>query len=262
MGKECCMNLLFLGDVVGSAGCEAVQRFLPQLKRQYAADLTIVSGENSADGNGIHRPSAQALLDAGADLITTGNHVLRRAEIYDWLDQPDCPVLRPANMHPTTPGRGMAVLDFLRYQVAVINLMGNAYMDYCGNLFDTADTLLEQISAPVIVVDLHGEATSEKLAMAHYLDGRVSLLVGTHTHVQTADEQIFPHGTGYITDLGMCGPVNSVLGIKPELAIRKMRGNLPVRFENAPNPACVSGIAAAIDEKTGKTIKIARVFMK
>lgn len=256
------MNLLFLGDVVGSAGCMAVRRFLPLLKRQYAADLTIINGENSADGNGIHPASAQFLLDSGADVITTGNHALRRSEIYDWLDQEDSPVIRPANMHCSTPGRGLYTLDFLRYQVTVINLMGNVYMDYCGNLFDTADKLLEQIDSPIIIVDLHAEATSEKLALAHYLDGKVSLLAGTHTHVQTADEQIFPGGMGYITDLGMCGPENSVLGVKPELAIRKMRGNLPVRFENAANSAFVSGIAASIDEKTGKTTKITRVFMK
>lgn len=256
------MNLLFLGDVVGTAGCEAVRRFLPQLKRQYSIDLTIINGENSADGNGIHPVSAQSLLDSGADVITTGNHVLRRSEIYDWLDQEDCPVIRPANMHYSTPGHGTYTLDFLRYRVTVINLMGNVYMDYCGNLFDTVDELLNQIDSPIILIDLHAEATSEKLALAHYLDGKVSLLAGTHTHVQTADEQIFPGGMGYITDLGMCGPENSVLGIKPELAIRKMRGNLPVRFENAANSAFISGIVASIDEKTGKTTKIIRIFMK
>lgn len=256
------MNLLFLGDVVGSSGCAAVRRCLPQLKRQYSIDLTVVNGENSADGNGIHPVSAQSLLDSGADVITTGNHALRRSEIYDWLDRSDSPILRPANMHHTTPGRGLCTFDLLRCQVAVINLMGNAYMDQCGNFFDAADELLSQIDAPVVVIDFHGEATSEKLALAHYLDGRASLLAGTHTHVQTADEQIFPKGLGYITDLGMCGPEGSVLGIKPELAIRKMRGSLPVRFENALTPSCVSGIVASIDEKTGKTTKIHRVFMK
>lgn len=256
------MNLLFLGDVVGSSGCEAVRRYLPQLKRQYSIDLTIVNGENSADGNGIHPVSAQCLLDSGADVITTGNHALRRSEIYDYLDRPESRLLRPANMHHTTPGRGVCTLDFLRCQVTVINLMGNVYMDQCDNLFDAADALLAQTDSRVIVIDLHGEATSEKLALAHYLDGRVSLLAGTHTHVQTADEQIFPNGLGYITDLGMCGPSNSVLGIKPELAIRKMRGNMPVRFENAAAPSCISGITASIDEKTGKTTKISRIFMK
>lgn len=256
------MNLLFLGDVVGSAGCAAVRRYLPGLKRRYQIDFTIVNGENSADGNGILPGSADSLLESGADIITTGNHVLRRREIYDRLDQPDSPILRPANLHPTTPGRGVCTVDLLRYRLTVINLMGNVYMDYCGNLFDTIDTLLPQIDSSVIVIDLHGEATSEKLAMAHYLDGRVSLIAGTHTHVQTADEQIFPQGTGYITDLGMCGPTASVLGIKPELALKKMRGNMPVRFENASTPGCVSGIVAQIDEVTGKTAKIERVYIK
>lgn len=256
------MNLLFLGDVVGSAGCATVRRFLPKLRREYSIDLAIVNGENSADGNGIHSASAQSLLDSGADVITTGNHVLRRSEIYDWLDREGSPILRPANMHRSTPGRGMLTIDLLRCRVTVINLMGNVYMDYCGNLFDTVDELLSQVDSPIIVVDIHAEATSEKLALAHYLDGKVSLIVGTHTHVQTADEQVLPNGTGYITDLGMCGPDGSVLGIKPELAIRKIRGNLPVRFENSLNPAFVSGISASIDEKTGKTTKISRVFMK
>ena len=256
------MNLLFLGDVVGTAGCDAVRRHLPNLKRQYKIDFTVINGENSADGNGILPGSAESLFDSGADVITTGNHVLRRKEIYDRLDEEDCPILRPANFHPTTPGHGVITMDLLRYRVTVINLMGNVYMDYCANIFDTIDALLPRIDSKIILIDLHGEATSEKLAMAHYLDGKVSLIVGTHTHVQTADEQIFPGGTGYITDLGMCGPMHSVLGIKPELALKKMRGNLPVRFENAPSPACISGIIAQIDERTGKTTKIERISIK
>jgi len=256
------MNLLFLGDVVGTAGCTAVRHFLPHLKRQHSIDLTIINGENSADGNGIHPASAQSLLDSGADIITTGNHALRRSEIYDWLERDGSPILRPANMHRSTPGRGILTIDLLRCRVTVINLMGNIYMDYCANLFDTADELLSQTDTRIIIVDIHAEATSEKIALAHYLDGKVSLIAGTHTHVQTADEQIFPNGTGYITDLGMCGPDFSVLGVKPELAVRKLRGNLPVRFENATNPAFISGILAVIDEKTGKTTKISRIFMK
>lgn len=256
------MNLLFLGDVVGSVGCAAVRRHLPNLKHQYKIDFTIINGENSADGNGILPSSADSLLDSGADIITTGNHVLRRKEIYDRLDEQDSPILRPANFHHTTPGRGVITVDMLRYRLTVINLMGNVYMDYCGNMFDTIDAILPEIDSRIIVIDLHGEATSEKLALAHYLDGRVSLIVGTHTHVQTADDQIFPGGTGYITDLGMCGPTHSVLGVKPELAIQKMRGNMPVRFENASTDGCISGIVAQIDEITGKTTKTQRIFTK
>lgn len=256
------MNLLFLGDVVGSVGCAAVRRHLPGLKQKYHADFTIINGENSADGNGILPGSASSLLDSGADIITTGNHVLRRKEIYDWLDEQNSPILRPANFHRSTPGRGVCTVDLLRCRVTVINLMGNAYMDYCGNLFDTIDDILPEIDSDIIVIDLHGEATSEKLAMAHYLDGRVSLIVGTHTHVQTADDQVFPGGTGYITDLGMCGPTDSVLGVKPELVIRKLRGNMPVRFETPSTIGCVSGIFAQIDEITGKTSKIERFYMK
>ena len=257
------MNLLFLGDVVGGAGCAAVRKHLPALKRKYQIDFTVVNGENSADGNGILPGSADALLESGADLLTTGNHVLRRKEIYERLDAPEAPILRPANFHPSTPGRGFCTVDMLRYRIGVINLMGNVYMDYCANVFDTVEEILPKLKdCSIVVVDLHGEATSEKLAMAHFLDGRVSLLVGTHTHVATADEQIFPGGMGYITDLGMCGPTGSVLGVKPELAIQKMRGNLPVRFENAPTTACISGIVAQIDPKTGKTTKIDRIYIE
>ncbi len=256
------MNILFLGDVVGTVGCDTVRQKLPELKAQYQIDLTIVNGENSAEGNGILPASADHLFDSGADVITLGNHALRRREIYERLEEGNG-IIRPANFHSSTPGEGCYVADFLRYQVCVINLQGVVYMDHhSANPFDVIDQLLEQHKEKIIVVDFHAEATAEKLSLAHYLDGRVSVVAGTHTHVQTADETIFPGGTGYITDLGMCGPVHSVLGVKPELAVKKLRTNLPVRFENAPGPGVLSGAVFSINEKTGKTTKVLRIFLK
>ena len=213
------MRVLDLGDVVGQAGCDMVRRHLPRLRQEEGVDFCVVNGENSAEGNGILPSSAKQLFDAGADVITTGNHGLRRREINDLLDQ-NTGLLRPANYHPSAHGFGWYLYDMLSYQVAVINLQGTVYLDNIENPFAWIDRMLDTIDARIKIVDFHAEATSEKLALSYYLDGRVSLLFGTHTHVQTADERIYPGGMGYITDLGMCGPSESVLGVRPELAIR------------------------------------------
>ena len=178
------MNILFLGDVVGKAGCQAVMRHLRSLKKLYAIDACIINGENSAEGNGITPESAQMLFDAGADVITTGNHVLKRREIYPLLEE-EKGIIRPANYHPSVPGSGMFVLDCLRWQLCVINLQGQMAMDNCANPFETVDRLLQKAGTKNILMDLHAEMTSEKKAMGYYLDGRVSAVVGTHTHVQT-----------------------------------------------------------------------------
>ena len=252
------MKVLMLGDVVGQNGCRAVCRKLPQLRREYAVDVAVVNGENAAEGNGILPADARALRDAGADVVTTGNHVLRRREIYPLLEEEDW-LLRPANFHPEAPGRGITLFDGLRFSLCVINLQGTVYMDPLENPFDCVDRLLKGVTTPNIVVDFHAEATSEKLALAFYLDGRVSAVVGTHTHIQTADERILPGGTGVLTDLGMCGSFQSILGVKPALAIKRLRTHLPVRFENDPGPVRISGILLQIDEKTGKTTKIERL---
>ena len=252
------IHLLFLGDVVGHSGCEYLKRHLPELRRQYEVDVCVVNGENSADGNGILPRSAQMLFAAGADVITGGNHTLRRREICDVLEQREG-VLRPLNLHSSAPGAGFYILDKLRYQVCVISLLGRAYMEPADNPFDAMDELLPQIGTPVILVDFHGEATAEKIAMGRYLDGRVSAVVGTHTHVQTADEQIFPGGTGYITDAGMCGSRNSILGVKIPLALRRLRTGLPVRFEHETEDYMLSGVLLSIDEISGKTLSIQRI---
>ncbi len=237
------MNILCIGDVVGSAGCDHLSSRLPELKRRLKADAVIVNGENSADGNGISRQSAEQIFDAGADVITTGNHVFRHNTAWHLLE--DNPfVLRPANYTDAAPGSGYCVVDFGFTKMAVINLLGTAFMEPLSCPFATADRLVERAKkdgASIIAVDFHAEATAEKKALAFYLDSRVSLLFGTHTHVQTSDNQVLPSGCGFITDLGMTGPYLSVLGVKPELSIRKMKDRLPVRFTAAEGKCSLEG---------------------
>ncbi len=253
------MRILCVGDVVGSAGCRQLERVLPAVKRQYGVDVCIVNGENSADGNGITPFSADALFRFGADAITTGNHVFHRREIYDRIDLCDG-IVRPANYPSSAPGCGVFVVDKGRFQVAVINVMGQVYMDTLACPFETLDTLLADPTLPKVrIVDFHAEATAEKKALAYYADGRITALVGTHTHVQTADEQILPNGTGFISDIGMTGPVQSVLGIRPELAIEKMRGKLPVRFAVAEGECRMDAVLLTVDTASGKTTAIERL---
>ena len=243
---------------MGRSGCEFAARHLPALKSTYQVDACIINGENSAEGNGITPDSAQMLFRAGADVITTGNHVLRRREIYPVLDEENG-IIRPANYHVSAPGSGVFVLDRLRWQLCVINLQGQVGMEPCSNPFEKVDALLKDIYTRNILVDFHAEMTSEKKAMGYYLDGRVSAVVGTHTHVQTADERILPQGTAYITDAGMCGSFDSVLGVRKELAVEKMRTQLPTRFENARGQGILWGCVIDIDEKTGRARSIERV---
>ena len=250
------MNILCVGDVVGSAGCAHLRRLLPVVKRQYAVDLCIVNGENAADGNGITPAAAEHILDSGADAITAGNHTYRRREFYELLDGSPC-IIRPGNYPASAPGKGWCVVDKGRFQVTVINLMGVVYMEPLACPFETLDRLLEEAGHPKFcVVDFHAEATAEKKALAYYADGRISALFGTHTHVQTADGQILPKGTGFLSDAGMTGPVESVLGIRPELAIAKMRDKLPVRFVTAPGPCMLNAVLFVLDDATGRTVEV------
>ncbi len=253
------MNILCIGDVVGSIGCAHLQKALPRVKRELAVDICVVNGENSADGNGILPQSAAAIFTAGADVITGGNHTFRRREIYEELDRNEF-LLRPANLPDGTPGRGMTVIDRGRYQVAVVNLQGTVYMESLACPFETLDKLLAEAGNPrFCIVDFHAEATAEKKALAFYADGRISALFGTHTHVATADEQILPQGTGFITDVGMTGPVLSCLGVKPELSIEKMRTKLPVRFAVADGECAMDGVLFTLDDKTGRTVEVRRI---
>jgi metallophosphoesterase (TIGR00282 family) len=254
------MKILAIGDVVSKAGCEYLKRQLPVLKREYQADTVIVNGENSAVGNGITPASANMIFESGADVITLGNHSLRRPEISDYLDEKEF-IIRPYNYHPSAPGKGITYIDRGYIKIAVVNLQGAVYLDNIADPFEAADRALEEAKsegAKLVIFDFHAEASSEKRAMAFYLDGRASVLFGTHTHVQTSDEQIMPCGLGYITDLGMTGPYYSVLGVTPERAIRKMKTNLPVRFTNPDGPCTIEGCFFEIDNKTGKTVKTER----
>lgn len=254
------MRIIAIGDVVASQGCDYLRAELPKLKREYNADFVIVNGENSAVGNGVTPKSAQHIFTSGADVITLGNHSLRRPEIADYLDENEF-IIRPCNYHSSAPGRGSVILDKGKNRVAVINLQGAVYLDNIINPFDSIDREIEKVKqdgANIIIVDFHAEASGEKKGMGFHLDGRVSALFGTHTHTQTSDEQILPNGTGYITDIGMTGPYYSVLGVTPEIVIQKMKTNLPVKFTNPDGRCTMEGIVFDIDENTGKTIKTER----
>lgn len=259
------MRLLAVGDVCGVSGCEEIRKRLPQLKKEKKIDVVIINGENSADGNGITPYSADFLFACGADVITGGNHSLRRKEIFPLLDSNDF-LLRPDNLPDAEYGKGYCLADFGSFSMAVINLSGKIYLDKLGaeNPFKRADELIEKAKvdgAKVIVVDFHAEATSEKRALGLYLDGKISAFFGTHTHVQTADEQILPCGTGYITDLGMTGPKNSVLGVKSEIIINRLKDNDLSKFEAADGECILNACIFDIDLSTGKTKQIERIFI-
>ncbi len=252
------MKLLMIGDVVGQPGCDYLRSALPALKRELEVDLTIVNGENSAIGNGILPKSAECLFDSGADVITTGNHVFKRREIFNYFE--DRPALiRPANFSAECPGTGFYLFETVRYSVCIINLLGQSFMEPVGCPFAAADRILSEVRTDIYVVDFHAEATGEKGALGWYLDGKVSAVFGTHTHVQTADERILPHGTAFISDIGMTGPRDSILGVRPECVIERMRLHIPTRFENAKGPCVLQGVLAEIDETTGKARNIERI---
>lgn len=256
------MNILAIGDVVGGEGCRFLRERLPSLKQLKGVHLVVANGENSADGNGITPASAGYLYDSGVDVITTGNHAFRRKEVYELFDNEPF-LLRPANLPKEAPGHGYCVVDKGRVQVCVGNLMGTVYMESLDCPFETADRLVALTpEARIRVFDFHAEATGEKRALGYYMDGRISALFGTHTHVQTADDCLLPQGTGYISDAGMTGPIQSVLGVKPELAIAKMKTKMPVRFEYASGPSMLNAVLFEIDDKTGKCLSIQRLDIR
>ena len=253
------MNILAIGDVVGSIGCKFLRAHLPNLKKIKNIDLVIANGENSADGNGITPASADYLFSSGVDVITTGNHAFRRREAYDLFDEEDC-LLRPANFPSGVPGHGLCVVDKGRLRIAVINLMGVVYLDNLDCPFATMDRLLKTPDLPkIVLVDFHAEATGEKGALGYYLDGRCAAVWGTHTHVQTADERVNPKGTGYITDLGMTGPIVSVLGVRVDQSIAMFRGDLTEYFKTAPGDCALSGAVFDIG-RDGKCASVTRVW--
>ena len=251
-------KVLAVGDVVGGPGMDRVCRSLRFLKRKTGADFVVVNGEN-ASVVGITPAQAEDILDAGADVITMGNHTFAKREIVDYMDESDR-ILRPANYAPQAPGRGWGIFDSAAGPVAVIDLQGRVNMDYTpDNPFLAVEKILKEIDTRLVFVELHAEATSEKLAMGYMLDGRITALWGTHTHVPTADAQVLPKGTGYVTDLGMTGPRHSVLGIRPELSIAKFRGDLPERYQWAKGPTKMEAVLFTVDTATGLYRKAERV---
>ena len=252
------LKVLAVGDVVGRPGMEMIRRHLPRLRRQLEADFVVVNGEN-ANVVGMTPQQGEEILNAGADVITMGNHTYRHRELVPYLEE--CPqILRPANLAPQSPGRGWAEFDTPVGKLAVIDLIGRCNMDYGpDNPFLLVEKLVKKRSTRLILVEFHAEATSEKLAMGYMLDGQVSAVWGTHTHVPTADAQVLPQGTGYVTDLGRTGPAISVLGIRPELSIARFRGDLPDRYRWAAGPAKLEGVLFTLDAQTGRCRKAERV---
>ena len=251
-------KVLTVGDVVGNPGMDRIRRSLRYLKRKTEADFVVVNGENAAVV-GMTPQQAEDILDAGADVITMGNHTFAKREIVPYMDD-SSRVLRPANLAPQAPGIGWNVFDTKAGPVAVIDLMGRCNMDYGpDNPFLQIDKILKEIDTKLILVEFHAEATSEKLAMGYMLDGRVSAVWGTHTHVPTADTQVLPKGTGYVTDLGMTGPKHSVLGIRPDLSIAKFRGDLTERYRWAEGDTKLEACLFTIDTATGLCKHVERV---
>lgn len=254
------LRILFVGDIVGRPGRRIVKACLAEIIRTEMVDLVIANGENSAGGFGISMEVCQELLTAGVDVITLGNHTWDNREITKVLEQ-ERRVVRPANYPDGTPGEGFYIVETARgVLVGVINILGQVFLEPLSCPFQAADYYLNWIKkkTPHIIVDFHAEATSEKLALGWYLDGRVSAVIGTHTHIATADERILPKGTGYITDVGMTGPLNSVLGIDPQLVITKFLTKRPVKFELASGPVQFNGVILELDE-SGLTIAIKRI---
>ena len=262
-GKDFYMNLLFIGDVVGSLGREMVIQYLPKLKEKYRPHLTVINGENAASGKGITEKIYRQFLDAGAQAVTLGNHAWDNREIFEFINDAKY-LIRPANFPEGTPGKGIAFVKINDLEVAIINLQGRTFMSPIDCPFKKADELIElaRKRTPYIFIDFHAEVTSEKQAMGWYVDGRVSAVIGTHTHVQTADNRILPEGTGYLTDVGMTGPYDGVLGVEKEVVLKRFLTSLPVRFDIPKSGrGQLSAVFLELDRKTGQTKKIERILI-
>ena len=254
------MKILMVGDVFGEPGRAAVKKLLPKLRQQHAIDLVVVNVENAAAGFGVTPQIAREILDQGADVMTSGNHIWDKKEIVEYITKENL-LLRPANFPAGTPGVGHVTVKAGPHRVAVVNLMGRVFMSAIDCPFRKADEILNELTKEtrVVLVDMHAEATSESVAMGWYLDGRVSAVVGTHRHVQTADERVLPGGTAYITDLGMTGPIDSVIGVDKDLILQRFLTQMPVRFEAAKGPAALHGVVITVDPETGRASDIVRI---
>ncbi len=251
------MKILFVGDVYGTKGIEALERFLPEIKRDTGYHMLIINGENSADGLGIREAEYKAMMQLGAHAITLGNHGFSKREIFNFID--DSRLVRPINYPQNTPGKGLQIVRFNNETLAVISVMGRVFMhDPLNNPFEALDNVLANVKADIILVDVHAEATSEKLAIAHYLDGRVTAVVGTHTHVQTNDAMQLPKGTLYITDVGMTGALFGILGADKELVMQKFLTGMPTRLK--PSDSFNLQLNAVLIDPDSKTIKTIQKF--
>lgn len=256
------MNLLFLGDIVGRPGRACLQDMLEKIKSNYQIQVVIANGENAAGGNGMTRKVYDEIRSYGVDIVTSGNHIWDKREVLDFIDG-EPRLLRPVNYPQKTPGRGFGVFKTPGGPLGVINLAGNVFMPNLDCPFAAVEACLEEVSreARMILVDFHAETTSEKIAMGWFLDGRVSALVGTHTHVQTVDERILPGGTAYITDAGMTGALNGVIGVRKDIVLEKFCTKMPVRFEvETKEPYQLNGVVVRVDPATGSALSIERLY--
>ena len=257
------MNILCIGDIVGRPGRRAVRELLPGIKEKYRIDVVLANGENSSGGVGLSRKVAEELMGYGVEIITLGNHTWDNREIFQFINDEHYPLVRPANYPPGTPGRGYRIFHLAGARIGVINFLGRVFLGEFECPFRTFDQIFEEIKdkCDIILVDFHAEATAEKVAFGWYLDGRATAVFGTHTHIQTADERVLPGGTGYITDLGMTGPLDSVIGVKKEIVIEKFLTQLPKRFEvETEGDVVFCGIILEIDEVSGKTRHVERIY--
>ncbi len=251
------MLILAIGDIVGRPGRRAVSQLLPGLRQQYGLDLIIANGENAAGGLGLTLSTAKELFDAGVDVLTSGNHIWVHKEIIPYLDG-EMPILRPLNYPPGVPGKGHIAIG----QAVVVNLMGRTFIGDFDCPFRAMDQLLTELEQPIIIVDFHAEATSEKVAMGRYLDGRVSAVLGTHTHVGTIDAQLLPQGTAYVTDIGMTGPLDSVIGDDAEAAIQRFLTRMPHHLSVGKGKTALNAILVKVEDDTGRALSIDRIYLE
>lgn len=254
------MKILFIGDIVSSSGRNIVNRYLKDIKNKYDIDFVIANGENAAHGKGITEKMYLELLSYGIDVVTLGNHFLLATESLNVLERSE-KLIRPLNLHSSVPGSGSKVFEVKGHKVRVTNLLGKVFINDLNpsNPFDAIDEILKTSDELIHIVDFHAEATAEKLSVGWYLDGKVSAVVGTHTHVPTADERIFPNGTAYLTDVGMCGPYDGIIGMRKDLVIHKQRTGLPTKFDIQEGEAQLNACVLDIDEETGKSRSIVRI---
>lgn len=257
------MRILMVGDVIGRPGRAAFAKYTPKLRKEKNVDIVVVNGENSAGGKGITRKALDELLHAGADIVTSGNHIWDKKDVLEFIDREPF-LIRPANYPEGAPGKGWCVYPWKAKNIGVMNLSGRAFMPPMDCPFQKVEDILRELKGEcdIILLDFHAETTSEKMAMGWYLDGRVNAVVGTHTHIQTADERVLPNGTAYITDLGMVGPWDSVLGVKTEIILEKFISGMPVRFDLAAGSCVYSAVIVDIDDATNKTTGIERILIK